>query len=138
MGAKRGPQRHLARNTCGTTAVEFAIVAPLFFLMLFAIFQLALAFFHGTTIQWAVERAIRTAMIDPEITLGEIKTLVDENLSTIGTPDIALTYEVDRSGALPLAQVTAKYEVQLDIPFVSGITLPFTVETYVPLSSGGE
>lgn len=138
MGAARGPQRHLARNTCGTTAVEFAIVAPLFFLILFAILQLSLAFFHGTTIQWAVERAIRTAMIDPEITLGEIKTLVEEKLNTIGTPDIALTYEVDRSGAVPLAQVTANYEVQMDIPFVPGFTIPFTVETYVPLPSGVE
>lgn len=133
MSAARGPRGHLARDTCGTSAVEFAIVAPVFFLMLFALIQLSLAFFHGTTIQWAVERAVRTAMIDPDITLEEIRTLTEENLSAIGTPDIALTYVVDTSGVMPLARVTANYDVQVELPFVSGFTIPFSVETYVPL-----
>ena len=131
-------QGRVASDTTGSTAIEFGIVAPIFFLMLFAIVQLSFAFFQGSTIQWAIERAVRTAMIDPGVTSEEIKTLVDEKMGTIKTPNIAFQYIIDDSGVVPLSHVTASYAVPVDIPFVSGITIPFAVDSYIPVPAEAE
>lgn len=52
------------RNPCGSTVVEFALVAPIFFALLFALFETALVFFAGQVLENGVQdsgRLIYTA-----------------------------------------------------------------------------
>jgi Flp pilus assembly protein TadG len=48
-----------ARSDTGATAVEFAIVAPLLFLVMFGIIELGRAWWTKSSLQYAVERAAR-------------------------------------------------------------------------------
>ena len=43
--------RRFRRNRRGSAAVEFALVAPIFFALLFAIFETALVFFAGQVLE---------------------------------------------------------------------------------------
>ncbi len=52
----------LARSTAGTSAVEFALVAPMFFLLFFAVFDFARIFYVQMTLQNAVRQAGRYAI----------------------------------------------------------------------------
>lgn len=55
--------RAFGRSDAGTTAVEFAIVAPILFLLLFAIMEFGRAWWTKNSLQYAIERAARYAVI---------------------------------------------------------------------------
>ncbi|MCD0416430.1 pilus assembly protein [Rubrivivax sp. JA1024] len=51
--------RRFRRNRRGSAAVEFALVAPMFFAMLFAIIEVGLIFFAGQVLETAVQDSSR-------------------------------------------------------------------------------
>jgi Flp pilus assembly protein TadG len=51
--------RAFSRSDTGATAVEFAIVAPLLFLVMFGIVELGRAWWTKSSLQYAVERTAR-------------------------------------------------------------------------------
>ena len=53
-----------AKARDGTTAVETAIVVPVFLLLLFAVIEAGLIFWTQTTLQFAVEAAARCAAVN--------------------------------------------------------------------------
>jgi Flp pilus assembly protein TadG len=53
--AVRKALRHFRRNRRGSAAVEFALVAPVFFALLFAIIETALVFFAGQVLETGVQ-----------------------------------------------------------------------------------
>jgi Flp pilus assembly protein TadG len=55
--------RAFGRGSSGATAVEFALVAPLLFLLLFAIVEFGRAWWTKNSLQYAVERATRYAVV---------------------------------------------------------------------------
>jgi|GEM_PF-2093828 len=76
--ASQRPSRALVgrfrKNDHGATAVEFALVAPLLFIMLFAIVGISLVFFAGVMLENATNDASRQLMT------GEIETLTSETV----------------------------------------------------------
>lgn len=60
--------RDLARNDDGVTVIEFALLAPIFFTMIFAILETAMVFFASQVLDSAVEDASR------KIRTGEAQT----------------------------------------------------------------
>jgi Flp pilus assembly protein TadG len=119
----------------GATAVEFAIVGPIFLIMLIGIVQLSIAYFHGSSVQWAVDRAMRTAMVDADITSTEVENLIAASLGDINPPEIELTFSIDTSGEIHLAHVVANYEIPVQILFMPEFAVEFSVEAYVPVPS---
>jgi Flp pilus assembly protein TadG len=59
MAPVRKVLRRFRRNPRGSAAVEFALVAPLFFALLFAIIETALVFFAGQVLETGVQDAGR-------------------------------------------------------------------------------
>jgi Flp pilus assembly protein TadG len=57
-----GVMRDLIRSRSGATAVEFAIIAPVFLALLYAILQTALVFFAQQVLQTATTQAARLIM----------------------------------------------------------------------------
>lgn len=55
----RGALRGLRRDRRGSAAVEFAFIAPMFFGMLFAIFEIILTFFAGTVLENGLQQSAR-------------------------------------------------------------------------------
>ena len=54
--------RRFRRNRGGSTAVEFALVAPVFFALLFAILETALMFFADQVLETVTQNAARTIL----------------------------------------------------------------------------
>ena len=70
----------------GTTAVEFAILAFPFFLLLFGIIECSLLFFAGQLLESAVDdvgRKIRTGQLDDTMTAQEFKTEICDATSIL-------------------------------------------------------
>ena len=62
MHAMRSLLRFI-RNSRGTTVIEFAIVAPVFFLMVVGGLYACIGVFTATSLQYAVERAARCSSV---------------------------------------------------------------------------
>ncbi|MEZ5957302.1 MAG: TadE/TadG family type IV pilus assembly protein [Hyphomonadaceae bacterium] len=126
----------LDRDASGAAAVEFAMIAPVLFTCIVGLLMLGMAYYEGATLQWSLERALRAAMIDPEMTGADIEAALNARLEAIGSPDIEFSYVIDDSGVVPLATATAAYEVPLRVPFVPDMALHFSAESVAPAPAG--
>ena len=133
MSARR--LRSLAADEAGATAVEMAILAPVFFVLTLGIVQLGWALHCGSAVRWALERSARTLVLNPDATEAQVRADVVSRLSNItGGDTVAVT--LVREGvapAQPQARVRAVYGYGLNIPFVPAQTLQFRSEVVVPL-----
>jgi hypothetical protein len=77
--------RRIRRETNGAAAIEFAIVAPVFFMMLWAIFETGLVFFAKQTLTHGLQvtsRQIRTgAAHSSELTPAQFREMVCAQVS---------------------------------------------------------
>jgi Flp pilus assembly pilin Flp len=100
--------RRYLKNREGTAAIEFAILAVPFFMLIFAVLELAIVFFINSTLNHAVsERQIRTGNFQACGTQAQFKQLVCANMSGLGNCEKRLRIDVvsDSSfGAITLAE----------------------------------
>ena len=80
----------------GSTAVEFALAAPVLFLFLFGVFEFGRLFWSRSSLQFAVEETGRYAMVNNAATPDDITAYVVERLPGVNAGDvtIAVTPEV--------------------------------------------
>lgn len=94
--SKRRIRRYL-KNKEGTAAIEFAILAIPFFMLLFAVLELAVVFFINSTLNHAVSEAgrqIRTGNFQACGTQDKFKELVCNNMSGLGNCEKRLRIDV--------------------------------------------
>jgi Flp pilus assembly protein TadG len=65
-----GLWRRFRRNRRGSAAVEFALVAPVFFALLFAIIETAIMFFAGQVLETVTQDSARTILTGQTQTAG--------------------------------------------------------------------
>lgn len=123
----------LRRDTRGAAAVEFAMVSPLFLLMAIGGMEVSIALHKGSSVQWAIEKAARTAMITPAIDQESFQDLVDDNLAQMGVEaevDVAYSKETGTEIVLARAQATYVHTVRpvllpsFDVSFESDVSFP--------------
>jgi len=89
--------RRYLKNREGTAAIEFAILAIPFFMLLFAILELAIVFFINSTLTHAISEAgrqIRTGNFHACGTQDSFKELVCTNMSGLGDCEKRLRIDV--------------------------------------------
>lgn len=79
--------RRFAKNREGTAALQFALVAPLFFALLFAIMETALVFFAGQALETGVHDTARLIMTGQaqlaNTTQAQFKQKICDRISTM-------------------------------------------------------
>jgi Flp pilus assembly protein TadG len=85
----RSVMRRFRRNRGGSAAVEFALVAPVFFALLFAIIETALVFFAGQVLETMVQDSARQILTGQAQTAAfaqsDFKTLVCSKIPALFT-----------------------------------------------------
>lgn len=108
--------RRYLKNKEGTAAIEFAILAIPFFMLLFATLELAVVFFINSTLNHAVSEAgrqIRTGNFQSCGTKDSFKTLVCTNMAGLGNCEKRLRIDVvsgSAFGSITLPQPPAPPE----------------------------
>jgi Flp pilus assembly protein TadG len=97
----------------GASALEFALVFPLFATMLFGSLQMGLAYYTAGSVQYALERTARMTMVDQDMSAGQVQTAFENLLEPLTNEEININYAVDSSGDVPIAIFTA---VQRGLP----------------------
>jgi Flp pilus assembly protein TadG len=72
--------RRFRRNRAGSAAVEFALVAPMFFALLFAIIETGIMFFAGQVLESVTQNAARLILTGQAQTAGDTQTLFTSNV----------------------------------------------------------
>lgn len=117
----------------GASALEFALVFPVFASMLFGSIQMGLAYYTAGSVQHALERTARITMVDQDMSGSQVQAAFANQLAPFTDQNININYSVDTSGDIPIAIFTASYSHAFVIPFVPSFNVNFPVETRVPL-----
>jgi len=101
----------------GQTLVEFALIAPIIFLLLFGIIDFGMALDHRITLQHAVREGARYAAVVSDC--GKIQDRTAERAgSLISDPDtVAVTYDHNPASAGDTVTVSAPFHY--DFPLMS-------------------
>ncbi|MFD5542053.1 TadE family protein [Streptomyces sp. NPDC127079] len=107
-----------ARGDSGMTAIEFVLLTPVLFFMIFATVQFALYFFADHVAQAAAQAGARkaraTADAEPGAWRGEAQAVVDSYISQLG-PQLVLSPKVTM---IQPEQHTVGVEISARIPTV--------------------
>jgi Flp pilus assembly protein TadG len=126
--------RRVAAATDGATALEFAMVLPVFVAIMFGTFQFGLAQHNLSSLRYALGGASRTLMLNPTMTQTQVSNLVKANLQDIADPNVTVTMATFTSGSGKIARLTGVYSSYIGIPMVATYPLNFTttVDTALP------
>ena len=130
---RRDPVRTLIRGEGGVTAVEFAMVLPVFITLLFGIFEFSRMIFISSSVQHAIDRASRLAVIDNDVSNADIEAEIAEFLSVSGSPPVNISIVRTMIGTTDVAQVTAQYDHVVSGPFIPEFTVQWNFDTVIPL-----
>ena len=117
----------------GASALEFALILPVFATLLFGTIQVGLALYFAGTVQYVLERTARMVMVDQTMSVGQAKQAFAAQLAAYTDQHITLNYAVDGSGTIPIAQLSAAYVHEFIIPFVPSFSVTFDAQERVPL-----
>ena len=113
--ASQTAQRMRAHARSGSAALEFAMVAPIFFLMTFAIIETGVLYFSQATLQYAATdaaRLVRTGQVQSgAMTQAAFRTQVCNRIAPLLACDTNLTIDMK---AYPTGFGGANYTTPLD------------------------
>jgi Flp pilus assembly protein TadG len=114
----------LWRDRSGASALEFALVAPVFVLLITGIFQTGMGFYANAGLRSGVESAARYAQIYPTPTDSQITTQLSSNTfglnpALLSTP--TLTHGT--SNGQNYVDISATYNFPLKILFMPSTTI---------------
>ena len=127
--------RRSSDSTAGSAAIEFAVIGPVFIVILFAIVYLGKMYFDNETLQTAVESAGRTIALNSSVTQSQLQTAVQNGLSSIGNPTATVTYATVTINGVSVGHLTATITRAYPVPLLSNYNITLSADTYLPASS---
>ena len=123
------------RDCRGASALEFALVSPVLIFLIVGIVQTGLVLHRGSTLQWAAEHALRTAMLDAEISPQTLHGLIGQRLQEMGDDgEFVIEWTVTETAeAYSIGNLAVTYDYPVVLPMMDIFHARFTVETSVPL-----
>jgi Flp pilus assembly protein TadG len=118
--AVRNALRRFRRNRRGSTAVEFALVAPVFFALLFAIIETAMVFFAAQVLETVTQDSGRTIMT------GQVQTaaLTKDQFKTAVCARISVLFDCTNGIFVDVQNYPAFANVAITDPISGGCFVP--------------
>ncbi len=115
----RGILMRLAKCRRGAVALEFAMGFPIFLAMTYGLFEFSRVFWVQNTVQFAIEEAARTAIVDSTTTAADVETMAADKAAGLDAADLVfdVTFE-DESGTRAFINVTGTYAFAPFVPIV--------------------
>lgn len=108
----RSASGSLRRATAGSTAVEFALILPIFLSMLLGIIEFGRVMWIQNTLQFAAEEATRYAVVRSSATTAEITAYAKAKVTGINPESVTWTAVSDISEV----RMNANYEFDFLVP----------------------
>lgn len=135
--AFRRTLKRLGRDRRGSAAVEFAIIAPVFFALVFAIIETGMVFFAGQVLETAVQDTGRTFYTSQTVTETDLRASLCQGVTTLmdcATTKLCLDVRKFAKGAnitLPtVVDSSGNYSCVVEMPAVTDVDLTVVVRAY--------
>ncbi|MCP2679124.1 pilus assembly protein [Maricaulaceae bacterium NA33B04] len=125
-------KRFFTHDTRGSTAVEFAFIAPVFILLVVAAILFGQAYYALGSVQWAIERTARDLMVDGELTEAEFETRVRQLTDSLTAMNYTVAYQDVMYGEIRVTEITTTLQYTINVPVVGSYTLTYPVEVHSP------
>lgn len=125
------------RDDRGASAVELALVLPVFATMFFGAVQLGFGLHCASSVRWALESSARGLVLNRDLTRDQLRAGMLEKLSIPGQDSVVVELTKDEPGAAgttQFAHASSTYKYPLAIPFVPTQELTFKADVNVPLT----
>lgn len=111
-------KKNFAQDESGTSAVEFALIAPAFLSMFFGIVHMGLFFFGSHQAQQATEAAARAVRLIDRPDQDEISVILQEKLRPALAGNYSPNVEIVQQFGGDYAEIEVNYTYVLPIPFL--------------------
>lgn len=129
-----GDRRRFSRDRRGSVAIEFAIIMPVFALMLLAGVQFGLAQNASGTLAYALEKAARSLVLDPTINESGVRTIVLSYLDPGTAAKVSVSLAISEgAGGGDIATVTGIYDSEIGLPTLAALPFRTTRVVVTPL-----
>ncbi|WP_158241482.1 TadE/TadG family type IV pilus assembly protein [Novosphingobium sp. TH158] len=129
--------RRLLRNRRGSAAIEFALIAPLVFLLIIGILQMGNYFYVRSAVNHAVDEAARLASVYPVPSDADLTTRFqqqDFGAVADGVPTLTIT-RGQVNANIDWTQITATTSISINLGFVNLGALPISASKRVYTAS---
>ena len=119
----------------GVTAIEFALVLPVFIMMVLGIFWSAWAIHCTQSVRHALAEGARVLQLNPAMTQSELQNVVRDRVEIgDGASSVVVTLNFDPVvGGTQLAHTTATYPLTFSIPLLGTYEATYSVSMTVPV-----
>jgi len=109
--------RRFWRNHLGGMAIEFAIVAPIFLISAFSLFQVGFGIYSQSTLARAAEEGARYLLFTPDDEQGARQAVLDSTFGTPLDPEQLTIKMTSLSTPYPHIELALNYLFQIPGPF---------------------
>jgi len=126
----------LRRSRCGATAVEFAMVAPIFLIMVIGVFELGRAMWIRASMQYAVEEAARFAIVNTSASTSTLASYAATAYSSSGINISGATFTATQATTSGLTYVTiiGSYNFSVIVPLVPIPDITLSARSRIPVT----
>lgn len=118
----------------GATAVEFALVAPIFLLIILGVFEVGRLFWIKSSMQYAVEESARYVMLNTSTTTSALETYATTTVVGSFTGDITYVASKDTSTTPYTMTITATYAYTPLVDLIKMDAITLSTMSKVPLN----
>lgn len=130
---RRLAQRFIS-DPSATAVLEFAILAPLFIMLIFGVIVFGWALYTMSTVNLVAERVGRILLLNPRMSSSEIEGRVSAELNYLDQDALEVTVSTDTaSGSYRIARATVSYEFAVEVPLVGTYPWFYTTTVSVPI-----
>ena len=131
-----GILRRLAGSRRGATAVEFAMVAPIFIIMVAGVFEMGRAMWIKSSMQYAVEETTRYAIVNTSASTSTLATYASTAYSSSGNSISGATFAATQTtvSGITYISITGSYDFTVIIPLVPFPDVTLSAKSRIPIS----
>ena len=128
--------RRIRRSQRGATAVEFALVAPIFLIMVIGVFELGRAMWIRASMQYAVEETTRYAIVNTSATTSALATYAASAYSSSGINISGATFSATQAttSGITYVTITGSYDFSVIVPLVPIPDITLSAKSRIPVS----
>lgn len=121
------------RCTSGTTAVEFALVAPIAILLCLSVLEVSRAIYTRNELSYAIDLGARSVLLDPEIQDQDVRDIIRLGLTASIRSQTSITTQVISNPGNSHRFVEASVPFTFIVPLVPQGSLVLAVRRRIPL-----
>lgn len=113
------------KNASGATAVEFALIIPVFIMLVFGIAQFAYSQHCASSLHFALRAASRSLMLNPDLTEQQLEVQVREALEDLGDSGVEVKMTIVEDANRRTAKIVGIYNPSVTIPLVGNMPITY-------------